>query len=344
MLEQTILLAMLRASDSTRRSVGFAFDQFNMGAIETEWRVVLSEPGFTLRRYGEAHDGAPAVLLIPAPIKRAYIFDLMPLVSVVRRCLEGGFAVYLMDGRQSYAEVWGLAQYAIEWIGTAVQVIAGALGIKPALVGHSIGGTFAAIFAAAEPERIQKLLLLEAPLRFGAETGSLALMVGSSGADVVAQLTDGAPGSLLDVASCAAAPEEFIVGRWHDAGASLLDPEALSIHLRVIRWTLDEFEQPRRLFADIIAQLYRADAFARGELRLAGQQINPAALTKLPVAAVIDRTTRLVPYASALAPLARPAVFEYVPEAGVALQHVGPLVGRQAHRELWPRLIAWLRA
>jgi polyhydroxyalkanoate synthase subunit PhaC len=101
-----------------------------------------------------------------------------------------------------------------------------------ALVGHSIGGTFAAIFADAEPARIQKLLLLEAPLRFGAEAGSLALIVGSSSADVVAQLTGGAAGSLLDVESCAAALEEFIVGRWHDAGASLVEPEALSIHQR----------------------------------------------------------------------------------------------------------------
>ena len=141
----------------------------------------------------------------------------------------------------------------------------------------------------------------------------------------------------------AAAPEEFISGRWQDAAASLLDPEGLAIHQRVIRWTLDEFEQPPCLFADIVEQLYRGDAFARGELWLAGRAIHPTALGKVPVAAVIDRTSRLVPPASSLEPLADPAVFEYVPETGVALQHVGPLVGRRAHRVLWPRLTAWLK-
>jgi polyhydroxyalkanoate synthase subunit PhaC len=52
----------------------------------------------------------------------------------------------------------------------------------------------------------------------------------------------------------------------------------------------------------------------------------------------------LVPPSSALEPLSSPTVFAYVPEIGVGLQHVGPLVGRRAHREIWPRVIDWMRA
>lgn len=32
----------------------------------------------------------------------------------------------------------------------------------------------------------------------------------------------------------------------------------------------------------------------------------------------------------------------YPGDVGVALQHVGPLVGRNAHRDIWPRVFAWL--
>ena len=206
-------------------------------------------------------------------------------------------------------------------------------------------GTFAAIFAAREPDRVRKLLLVAAPLRFRVEAGGFAVIVrGSLSAHTVAELFGGVPGSLLDVASCAGAPEEFIAGRWQDAFASLLEPEAVLMHQRVIRWTLDEFAQPARLFAETVEHLYRADAFARGELRLAGQTAPPAALTRLPIATVIDKTSRVVPPASSLAPLSNPAVFTYVPEVGVALQHVGPLVGRRAHRELWPQLVEWMKA
>lgn len=345
MAEQTILAAMLRASDDFRRSMGLVLDTLKMGPIETEWEAMLSRQGFTLRRYGGANDGDAPLLIVPAPIKKPYIFDLMPGVSVVRRLLDGGFSVYLVDWREGNPDAeCGLAQYAGTWIGTAARAITDRHGKKPILAGHSIGGTFAAIFAAGAPDLVRKLLLIEAPLRFGPEAGALAPIVEvSPRADMIARLVGGVPGTLLDLVSSASAPEEFIAGRYQDAAASILDAEAWQIHQRVIRWTLDEFAQPSLLFAEIVELLYRSDAFARGELQRAGRRIAPAALAGLPVAAVVDKSSRLIPPACALTPLTDPKVFFYEPETGVALQHVGPLIGRRAHRELWPRVLDWMR-
>jgi polyhydroxyalkanoate synthase len=161
----TILSVMLQASDSLRRSTGLVFDHLNRGPVETEWIAVLSEPGFTLRYYGDVNASAPPVLVLPAPIKRSYIFDLLPSVSVVQRLLDGGFSVYLMEWREADPGAsWGLAQYAVEWIARATQAIAEEHGIRPLLVGHSLGGTFAAISAACTPQLVGKLLLIEAPL------------------------------------------------------------------------------------------------------------------------------------------------------------------------------------
>ena len=283
--------------------------------------------------------------IVPAPIKRPYIFDLLPPVSVVRRLQEKGFVVYVIDWRQpKHTRVnWGLADYAVVWIGTAANAIVDKHGKKPILIGHSLGGTLAAIFTASQPDRIQRLLLILAPLRFAAEAGAFAAIVnGSPRADVVMQFTGGTSGTLLDMVSSLCAPAEFIAGRWQDAAASILDPSALDIHQRVVRWTLDEFAPPEALFTEVVELLYRGDAFARGELRLSGMTITPEGLAELPVATVIDKTSRVVPPASSLAPLLDPAVYDYEPEVGVALQHVGPLVGRKAHRELWPQLNDWM--
>ena len=210
---------------------------------------MLSRPGFTLRCYGDAKFGAVPVLIVPAPIKRPYIFDLLPPVSVVRRLQEKGFVVYVIDWRQpKHTRVnWGLADYAVVWIGTAANAIVDKHGKKPILIGHSLGGTLEAIFTASQPDRIQRLLLILAPLRFAAEAGAFAAIVnGSPRADVVMQFTGGTSGTLLDMASSVCAPEEFIAGEWQDATASLFDPSALHIHQRVVRWTLDEFA-PRKL-------------------------------------------------------------------------------------------------
>jgi polyhydroxyalkanoate synthase len=62
---------------------------------------------------------------------------------------------------------------------------------------------------------------------------------------------------------------------------------------------------------------------------------------------VVDRSCRLVPPATVLPVVEAAAsrdktVLEYEPEVGVALQHVGPLVGRRAHARLWPQIVRWI--
>src|SRR4051812_26893303 len=113
----------------------------------------LTKPGFILRRYGEPDRETTPVLIIPAPIKRPYIFDLAPRVSVVRRLLEAGFAVYLLAWRDAGEDGagWGLAEYSALWIGEAVDEISNEHGREAILIGHSLGGTVAAIFAALAP-------------------------------------------------------------------------------------------------------------------------------------------------------------------------------------------------
>jgi len=82
--------------DQARRQVGRALDVLGLGPQETPHRVVADMPGARLRAYHdqERADG-PVLLIIPAPFKKAYLWDLLPEVSVVRRCVNGGLRVYL---------------------------------------------------------------------------------------------------------------------------------------------------------------------------------------------------------------------------------------------------------
>ena len=72
-------------------------DAVGLGPVETPSEVVASWPGVRLRAYADPGAGGPAVLIVPAPIKRAYIWDLVPWASVVRRCLDGGMLVHLAE-------------------------------------------------------------------------------------------------------------------------------------------------------------------------------------------------------------------------------------------------------
>jgi polyhydroxyalkanoate synthase len=152
---------------------------------------------------------------------------------------------------------------------------------------------------------------------------------------------------MLTLASVLASPQTFVWSRLADLSASLADPEALEVHLRVARWTLDEVPLPARLAGQILGWLYREDRFFRGALPVRGRVVGPRDLST-PTLAAVDLADEIAPLAAVKPFLdAAPAasrLIEYPGETGVGLQHLAPLVGRRAHDVLWPQIIAWIDA
>lgn len=349
---------MFHSLDRARRLRGRLMDAAGLGPDEAPYRVAASRPGFRLRAYG-GPPSAPTLLILPAPIKRAYIWDLSPAASTVRRALAAGLRVYLVEwtapgertGQTTTtgpAADFGLAGYAGRLIPDALDAVAAdGGGRRVLLAGHSLGGTLAAIAAAFQPERVRGLVLLEAPLAFGPKAGVFAPLVAAAPPAGGGRSPPGAvPGSFLTAVSVAAAPDSFSAQVWRDRLASLADPRDALLHSRVIRWTLDEFPMPGRLFADIVESLYRQDLFAQGRLRIGGQTVGPARL-RMPILAVVDPHSTVIPPESALAALdaldGHPVrVLHYTGDRGVALRHIGVLVGRSAHSALWPVIFAWM--
>jgi polyhydroxyalkanoate synthase len=325
--------------DRVRRAQGWMFDAAGAGPQETPYREVFREPGVALRSYGgDAQDG-PLVFIVPAPIKRPYIWDLAPEVSAVRRCLDGGARVLLADW-QPAPPGFGLAEYAERLI---LDCLDAARGERAVLLAHSLGGLFAAIFAALHPERVQALGLLAAPLVFGAAAPVFAAMAARLAVD---DLPDALPGSFLGSATLNAAPAAFGLERLLDALASAADPARLRTCWQVERWALDEFALPRRLVAELATQIVAGNAFFRGALQVNGRSAGPAGLTA-PLLCILDPRCVLVPPGSVLpfvdaAASRDKTVLRYEGDVGVALQHVGPLVGRNAHALLWPKILDWL--
>src|SRR5918993_1185304 len=344
--------------DEARRRAGRALDAAGLGPAEAPFRIAAATPGARLRAYqppGAAPSG-PVLLIVPAPIKRAYIWDLLPEVSVVRRCLGRGLQVYLLEWLDPgpAEDGFGLSDYAERLPLAALDAVAAETGeAAVVLAGHSLGGTFAAIFASLRPERGRGLVLLDAPLAFGPDRGGpLARAVAAAPhARALRGLAGGGPvpGSLTALLSTAAAPDAFVLQRWGDFGASAGDPLAAAVHGRAVRWTLDELAMPGRLVEEVLERLYREDRLATGTLQVGDRCVGLDGL-RIPVLAVDNPVGRVVPPASVLDGLARMPpdvprrVLSYEGERGPALQHLGPLVGPGAHIRLWPEILDWIAA
>ena len=315
------------ATDAFRRMQGNVLASLGFGPVESGYRVVVSGPYWRLRDYGSRRPSR-AVLIVAAPIKRPYIWDLSPAVSAIRYCLGAGLRVYLLEWLPASCETCrvGIAECGDAISASLATIEPDAEGGKPILMGHSLGGTLAAIYAASSPGTIDGLVLLSSPLCFQADESAfrdaLVSLVPAPVSD-----SDPYPGSILSQASAAASPHTFIWSRLLDAVVSAGDGRALDIHARIERWALDEVALPGKLVREIVDTLYRENQFCRGTLKIGQETIGPSSLSV--------RTLAVVNTGDAVAPLAsinpitdvldpdKLCIVEYSAEAGVCLQHVG---------------------
>ncbi len=96
-----------------------------------------------------------------------YILDLQPDRSVVRRLLEHGFDVYLIDwGEPSTLDgSLTLEDYVDRYIDNCVDVVRERSGIDEInVLGYCMGGTMSAMYAALHPEKVRNLGLMAASL------------------------------------------------------------------------------------------------------------------------------------------------------------------------------------
>lgn len=343
----------LKDMDRRRQAKGAMLERAGYGPQRTPSTVLHAQPGLNLLRYATGADtrgDAPPVLLVPAPIKRSYIWDMAPDISVVRRWQERGYRVYLAEWvptPDGDTEV-GLADYGDRLLAVCQSKILEDSGeAQMVIAGHSLGGILAAIYSAMHPHQVAATILLEAPLRFAhANCCFTPLVKATPDARAIADAFRHVPGAFLNMMSAMAEPQAFQWERAMDRWLSLTDPKALATHMRVERWTHDEFALPGKLFTDIVESLYRRDDFMGGRLAIGERSVGPHDL-RAPLLSVVDFRSKVIPPQSVLpfheaAGSERKLVLSYGGDIGVNLQHVGVLVGRSAHAMLWPQIFDWI--
>src|SRR3974390_279903 len=142
-------LAPFAVNDVLRRAQGDILAAFGLGPSECPYQVIACGSYWRLRDYGEGDLSTSALLIVAAPIKRPYIWDLGPSVSAIRRCLRERLHVFLLEWlpASSRAGNNGLDEN-MQAIADCIAAVSNrSKGLKPFLAGHSLGGTLAAIFA-----------------------------------------------------------------------------------------------------------------------------------------------------------------------------------------------------
>src|SRR3990172_2208146 len=112
------------------------------------------------------------ILIVYALVNRYYILDLQPDKSMIKKLLDEGFDVYVIDwGYPSGVDRYlTLDDYVNGYINNAVDKIRERSRLdKITLLGVCQGGTFSVMYAALHPEKVKNLVTLVAPVDFDTE-------------------------------------------------------------------------------------------------------------------------------------------------------------------------------
>jgi polyhydroxyalkanoate synthase len=318
---------------------------------ETPSEVVYEENKLKLLRYdAEAAGIAPEetqdvpILIVYALINRPYILDLQPDRSVVRRLLEAGFDVYLIDwGEPSLLDQsLTLDDYVNRYIDNCVDVVADRAGLDSInLLGYCMGGTMSVMYAALHPEKVRNLGLMAAGLCFSG-TGGILEEWGDEEYYSPRDVTDAfgnVPAEFLDVGFALMDPVNNYVAKYTTLYDNLGNEDFVENFARMERWLSDGIDLAGSTYIQFLEDVYQGNKLYENELELDGKRVDLDEIT-MPVLQVIGEYDHLIP-PEASRPFNDAVASDDTTIMEESTGHIGLSVSSKSHTTLWPNVAEW---
>ena len=285
---------------------------------------------------------ATPILFVMSLVTTAKVFDLQEDNSLVRRFLDAGHDVYLLD--------WGvpdavesrntLETYCDEYIPRAVRAVMDESGSEDVnIFGYCLGAIFTMLSVAGHKAMpVRNIVMLATPVDMG-ELGPLTAMLrgGQLNADDLVDWTGNVPSDRIKESFHLVEPAGEIttyLSLWNSLG----HPEQLEAHQALVRWSSGHIPFPGAAFRQIVDLFIHDDSLVRGKVPLGNRVVDLADIT-VPVLSVTGARDKLVP-APSTDPLTLPGA--ELEKLELNAGHAGLIVGRRAHKEMIPTMLQWL--
>jgi len=282
------------------------------------------------------------VLIVYAYINRPYILDLQPDRSVIRKLLDNGLDVYMIDwGYPKKADKYMTLEDYVRYIDKAVGIVAKrCVKDKITLHGYCLGGTLSLIYASLNPEKVKNLVLQATPVDFDAPR-TINLWAKSLDVDKVVDAMGNAPGEFLNNAFLLADPIGLTFGKYANLIREAKDENFLKNFLRMEKWIFDSPDVPGETFRQYIKEWYQKNLLIKNQFTLAGRTVDLRRIN-MPTLAIIADYDHIAP------PEATKPLFDVISSTDKIIMsfttgHIGVSVGSKPAYGLWPKVINWVK-
>jgi polyhydroxyalkanoate synthase len=313
---------------------------------QTPSAVVYEENKLELLHYEARTDeqNEVPILVVYALINKPYILDLQPDRSVVRKLLEAGHDVYLIDWNEPSRldQSLTLSDYVDRYMDNCVDVVRERSGQDAInVLGYCMGGTQSAMYAALYPEKVNALGLMAAGLYFEDTGGVLEEWGHEDYYDprAIKETLGNMPAEMLDDGFALMDPVDNYVTKYVNFYDNIENDDFTANFARMERWLTEGIDVAGEAYVEFLADIYQGNTLYENELHLDGEHVDVTNID-MPVLQILGEYDHLIPPESSkpfndVIGTDDTEVIEY------PTGHIGLSVSSSSHEHVWSRVAEW---
>lgn len=283
------------------------------------------------------------VLVSFAIMNRHDVLDLQPDRSLMKKLLDEGLDIYIMDwGYPSRADRYlTMEDYILGYMDDAINFIRKTHKVdKIHKMGICQGGLFSMIYASIHPEKLKTLTTYVAPYDFrDTNCNMLYKWTKYVDADTMAETQGVISADMLNNAFSMLKPS-MDIAKFFGVMEFMEDRDKLMNFLRMEKWKNDCPDLSGEMYRKYIKDLFRDNKLIKGEFELDGKKVDLKKMT-LPFLNVYATEDNIIPNESTT------AVMDHIGSKDKQLYafpggHIGVFVGAKSQKELAPAVAKWV--
>lgn len=282
------------------------------------------------------------VLVSFAIMNRHDVLDLQPDRSLMKKLLDEGLDIYIMDWgypKQQHKYLT-MEDYILGFMNDAVDFVRKSTkSPKIHKMGICQGGTFSAIYASLFPEKLKTLTVYVTPFDFGANECMLYKWTKDIDVDAMVDSLGIIPADMLNAGFSSLKPSADI-SKYFGMVDIMQDEAKLSNFLRMEKWKNDCPDLAGEMFRKYIKDLWRDNKLIKGEFELGGHKVNLKNIT-IPFLNIYATQDNIIPNSSTT-PVMKVIGSKDKEEYAFPGGHIGVFVGAKSQKDLGPKVAQWV--
>lgn len=283
------------------------------------------------------------LLVVYALVNRQYMMDLQQDRSFLRKLIEAGIDLYVIDwGYPSKMDKYlTMEDYILGYLDNIVNFVCERThNDKINVMGVCQGGTFTFIYSALFPEKVRNLVLMVAPIDFDTRDGLLNIWAKVMDADLMVDVMGNIPGEFMNLGFLWLKPFQLILDKYVGLLDNIDDPNIVQNFLRMEKWIFDSPDQAGETIRKFLKDLYQGNKLVKGELVLGGRRVDPKKIT-MPILSIYGEQDHLVPPHCSCTVEGVVASKDVTTKA-FPLGHIGMYVSSRSQNDIAPTVSQWL--